>query len=648
VAEKPAAGCDAERAALAAKAVLTTCPFCSCGCGLYLHADQGVLAGVAPSEHHPVSQGRLCARGWAAHEAPAWGERLTQPLIRRNDALEPVGWEEALARAAEGLKSALGSGVGVLGSPRATNEESFLLARMARVALGTGNVDSALRVTYQPLLDGLAAVGGQAAVQGTLSDLEASDVVLLVEGNLTHTHTRVGLSVLRAVKQGARLVTLGPARTQFARLAALHVPVVPGRERETLVLLVAAALAAREGGAAAERLAGEEALRESLAGQAPGDAERRVAAWFARAGRASVVVAPTAAPAAEARETARTLASFLALTGHLGRPGSAVLVLPARGNLRGACELGVLPDRLPGARDLDDVGVRGRLRTLWGREPSAAVGLDAWPMLERVSALLAFAEDPPSALPASGAARSALERLRCLVVLDAFLTPTARQAHVVLPIAAFGETDGTVTSLEGRLQRVSARVSPPGSARPGWRVLADLLERLGVTTSYRSAAEVLAEIAGAVPAYAVALEEARQNEWGGRLGVPPDGRITLGPLDALPRVSKRASVLAWEGVLDWGSDPLASFSPTLRRDEVSRRKLYPRGLVGLNVRDAEQLGVRSGGPVRLSSASGETVLTAQLRADLEPGVLLVPYVFREFVAGVTGGAWTKEVRLTRG
>ena len=519
--------------------------------------------------------------------------------------------------------------MGVLGSPRATNEESFLLARVARQALGTGNVDSALRVTYQPQLDGLAAVGGQAAVAGTLSELEASEVVLLVEGDLTRTHTRVGLSVLRAIKQGARLVTLGPARTQFARLAIQHLPVVPGHEGETLVRLVAAALVARRGVAAAERIAGEEALRESLAGHAPGDAERRVAAWFARAGRASVVVAPTAAPAAEARATARTLASFLALTGHLGRPGSAVLVLPARGNLRGACELGVLPDRLPGGRALDDPEARGRLRTLWGGEPSAAVGLDAGPMLERVSALLAFAEDPPSALPASGAARGALERLRCLVVLDAYLTPTARQAHVVLPIAAFGETDGTVTTLEGRLQRAGARVSPPGSARPGWRVLADLLERLGVATSYRSAADVLAEIAGAVPAYAVALEEARRSEWGGRLGMPPDGRITLGPLEALPRVSKRVTVLAWEGVVDWGSDPLTSFSPTLRRDEVSRRKLHPGGLVGLSVRDAEQLGVRAGGPVRLSSASGEAVLAAELRADLEPGVLLVPYVFRE-------------------
>ncbi len=165
-------------------------------------------------------------RGWAAHEAPTWGERLTQPLVRRGGALEPAGWDEALARAVEGLGPAAGSDVGVLGSPRATNEECFLLARLAREALGTGNVDSVLRPTYQPFVDGLAAISGQATARGTLGELEASEVVLLIEGDLTRTHARVGLSVLRAIKQGARLVTLGPSRTRFGRLASLHLPLV--------------------------------------------------------------------------------------------------------------------------------------------------------------------------------------------------------------------------------------------------------------------------------------------------------------------------------------------------------------------------------------------------------------------------------------
>jgi predicted molibdopterin-dependent oxidoreductase YjgC len=522
----------------------------------------------------------------------------------------------------------------------------MLLARMARAALHTGNVDSILRATYQPLLDGLADVGGRGAVQGTLADVEASDVVLLVEGDITHTHTRLGLSVLRALKRGARLVTLGPARTQFARLASVHMPAVPGREQEALCGLVAAALGAR--GGARSPLPGEQALRQSLGGRAPSERERIVAEWFAGAAHASAVVAPTAAPAPEAREAGRALACFLALTGHLDRRTGAVLVLPARGNLRGACEVGVVPDRLPGAGGPGDGVAVERLSASWGRGLCDRVGLDAEAMLERVSALLVFAEDPPSVLPVPAAARAALERMRCLVVLDAFLTPTARMAHVVLPVAAFGETDGTVTSLEGRLLPVRARVRPPGSARPGWQVLADLLERLDTPPSYASAGEVLAEIAKAVPAFATAVVNSRQGEWGERLDAPPDGEITLGALGVPRAAGEPAPVLSWEGVLDWGSDPLVSFSPTLRRDEVSRRKLYPGGLVGLSTRDAERLGVRPGGTVRLTSTSGEAVLPAVLRADLEPGVVLVPYAFRESVAGVLGGERAREVHLARG
>src|ERR1039458_6873117 len=124
-------------------AIPTACPFCSCGCGLYLLAKEGHPVGVAPSETHPVSGGRLCARGWSAHEAVLWGERLRPPLLQRNGKQEPVSWDEALDRVADRLKQLLNAGkpVGVLGSSRATNEENYLAGRLARVGLQTNNVD---------------------------------------------------------------------------------------------------------------------------------------------------------------------------------------------------------------------------------------------------------------------------------------------------------------------------------------------------------------------------------------------------------------------------------------------------------------------------------------------------------------------------
>src|SRR5581483_11088833 len=224
--------------------VPTTCPFCACGCGLYLLAKQGELIGVAPSESHPVSAGRLCARGWNAHEAPLWGTRLTQPLVNRTGKLQPVSWAEALDWVAESFQSliATGKSVGVLGSARATNEENYLAGKLARAYLRTNNLDFSYHPVCGPLLRGIEDVCGSSFPSVSLRDIESSQTILLIEGDLAYTHPQVALSVLRAVEKGARLITLGCVRTQLARLASLHLQVAPGSESVAINALLAGVL----------------------------------------------------------------------------------------------------------------------------------------------------------------------------------------------------------------------------------------------------------------------------------------------------------------------------------------------------------------------------------------------------------------------
>ena len=183
--------------------VLTVCPFCACGSGLYLQRTEHGLLGVTPSEHHPVSGGRLCARGWAAHEASLWGHRLTHPLVRSGGTLKPSDWESAIESAAERLNGVLTAGgtVGVLGSGRATNEENFLAAGLARGALRTNHIDSCLRGPYQALLNGVAQVNSGRGFASALQDLEQCEVIFLMEGDLTVTHPRVALAIMRAVRR---------------------------------------------------------------------------------------------------------------------------------------------------------------------------------------------------------------------------------------------------------------------------------------------------------------------------------------------------------------------------------------------------------------------------------------------------------------
>jgi predicted molibdopterin-dependent oxidoreductase YjgC len=189
---------------------------------------------------------------------------------------------------------------------------------------------------------------------------------------------------------------------------------------------------------------------------------------------------------------------------------------------------------------------------------------------------------------------------------------------------------------------------PPGEARQGWQALAELSATLGLPFPYRSANDVLREIGEVVPAYTAVADRTRDEAWGTFTTLPSDDREpTLRPLAADRAVAALPAVLALDGVFDWGSDPLVILSPTLCRDHVSRRKLYPHGLVRMSKRDADGLGLRQGWSVRLASANGEAVLPIVLCDELEPGVLLVPYAFREAVAPVLGGRSEAAVRVAR-
>jgi predicted molibdopterin-dependent oxidoreductase YjgC len=132
------------------KTVLTTCPYCGCGCGLLLEVLDGKLVGTLPSKTSPVNEGKLCVKGWTVHEFVTSPHRLTQPMVRKEGGLEESSWNEALDVAAKRLKEIKEKygpeSIGVLTSAKCTNEENYLLQKFTRAALGTNNVDHCARL----------------------------------------------------------------------------------------------------------------------------------------------------------------------------------------------------------------------------------------------------------------------------------------------------------------------------------------------------------------------------------------------------------------------------------------------------------------------------------------------------------------------
>lgn len=518
-----------------------------------------------------------------------------------------MSWPQALGRAARELRALVSSGcpVGVLASGRTTNEESYLSVKLARGALTSPHVDAFLREPYEALLRGLGAPDSESHPGAHLKEVEESHRILVLEGDLSVSHPRVALAVLRAVRNGAALVTWGLARTQLSQLARAHFHLDPSSPWKLPTGLL-------------------DALRSPGAPVAEG---------------AMVILAPYSSDPQALTATTRALAEALRKRGDGDGGGTRFFPLPIRANTRGSFEMGAVPNALPGVLPLTDPGAQSRIRGAWGVDFCVEEGLDAAAMLEEVEGLVIVREHPPACAAYPYEARKALQRMRSLVVLDSYRSFTSDNATVSLPVAALAESDGTFTSMEGRLGRLRAGPRPPVEARPAWAVLSALVEALGVRSAYPSVSEVGEEIARVIPGY---------GDPGGLMMGEPVGAVDRDGWAPGGNGGTHASHrLVLEGAFEWDDDLPVTLSPTLQREGAARRKLFPGGRVTMHPEDGKALGIRAGWPVRLRSRHGEVLVPVDLSTRAERGLLLAPFGFRESLHPVLVREWAECVEVER-
>jgi formate dehydrogenase major subunit len=537
--------------------------------------------------------------------------RLTRPLVRKDGALQPASWEEALSAVAAGLKAALAAGglqaVGVLGSARATNEDNYVLARFARATLGTPNLDCSHRT-------------GSLPTSGQLADLEQSDLFVLVGNDPNEEHPAVSARLYRGQQRGARILAISTRRHPLARLAEVHVPSPPGGEADALRALLRLLLSKTEAlGALKESVA--EATPEAVGVSA--EVLAQAVELYASASRVTLLYS---VPLAVSSRATAVLAGFAALGEAKAGPPATLFELLSRNNLRGCLDMGVCPDHLPGYVGLDEPG---ELARVWG-DFSQARGLPAWEMPGKVKALYVMGDDLTRALP--GAELGALD---FLVVQDIFLSPLAKLAHVVLPAAAFGEREGTVTNQERRVQRTRKAVDPPGEAREDWRIVAEVSARLGKPLPYTAAEGIFAEIARVAPIYG-GLSYAGLEQAGGVIWPAEAAQGAFAwqrEAQAVPQngAARRTSeefpflLLADASLGPWEDETSITSTLTVAVEFTITGRDYPTGLLCLHPDDAKELGVRPGRNVQVRSAQGEATMRVQVSEDTLRGVALVPH-----------------------
>ncbi len=645
---------------------LTTCTFCGAGCGLHLEVQGGRVVGVYPSRSHPASRGRLCVRGWNVHEIASAPDRLRRPLLRRSrDAeLTEVSWDEALAFLVERLHAVVArygpEAVALYCSPRCSNEEAYLLQKLGRAVIGTPHVDHGAGVYANNSIDVLSRLLGVPAATGALADLDRTALVLVDGLDLARQLPTVAGRVIRARLRGAHLLVVGERRYRVAEHAERFLQLRPGTEARLYAAM--AKVIADRGLHDREFLRARcrdadafvDAVREvDLIGAAAAcglePAQIEEAALLYGESRPAVILYSTAAP--RPPEVIEALVSLALLTGNVGRPGGGVYPLAEHNNLQGVCDVGMLPDRLPGYRPAGSASARAELERRWGAPLPAGPGLSAAAVFgaaaSPIRALWLTRYDPIGTATGSNAVK-ALEDCELVVVQHVFRTPTAAHAHLVLPTTAFGEEQVTFTSTERRIQLAAQAVAPPAGIEPAWKQLTRLADALGARWAYPTAARVMDEIAEVVPFYsgvthaALARDHGRQwpctreNPAGTRTlfeagadGAPaapfqlvsPPARPAEAPGDpAYP-----LTLVFGHSDHYWNQNVLVQHSETLRREHRFLQLDYPDGFVELNPDDARDLGVREGERVRVVSAEGEAITGARLTPEVRRGAVFAPF-----------------------
>ncbi|HEV8531734.1 MAG TPA: formate dehydrogenase subunit alpha [Methylomirabilota bacterium] len=654
-----------EKPAAIARQIETTCPYCGVGCGIKLNVrEDGKLAVMAEDvPENRSSLGTLCVKGRFGTGFVHSRDRITAPMVKRDGAWRDVSWDEALEAAADGLARNR-ERFGAFASAKATNEDGYIIQKLARVVMGTNNVDHCTRLCHSPSVEAMLTSMGSGATSNSYQDYEEAGCLMVVGADASANHPVIAIRLRKAVSRGARLIVINPKRIELCDQADLWLQERPGTD--VALFNAMAKLILDEGLARLDfihsRTEGFEAWVASLAPYTleyaeqitglPRDDIAQAARWYAQPAFSGscLIWGMGITQHVNGTANAHALLNLALAAGQMGFAGSGISPLRGQNNVQGCGDAGAVPTNLPGYADYSPASL-SRFERVWGVRPPGKTGLVVTEMTEgcldgTIRAMYVVGENPMLAEPDLHHTDKALRQLDCLVVQDLFMHETAELAHVFLPAAAFAEKEGTFTNSERRVQRVRKALDPPGQARPDWWISCELAKRvarrLGVPASgfdFTHPSEIFDEMAKLWPAIA-GLSHARLESGGIQWPCPspdhpgtrflyaedfPTGRARFVPVSQ----GETAAELPdpdYPFVLNTGRLLYHWHGGTLTRRVQGLLELAPRLEIAVNPVDARRLGMSEGGALRVVSRRGELQGFAHVTDAVRPGAIFVPFV----------------------
>jgi len=665
--------------------VASVCPYCGVGCQVTYHIKDDKLTHVS-GRNGPANQNRLCVKGRFGFDYVHHPHRLTQPLIRRegvrkhaHDTVDPANpwthfrpasWEEALDRAASGLKRIRdrdGSrALAGFGSAKCTNEEAYLFQKLVRAGFGTNNVDHCTRLCHASSVAALLETIGSAAVTATFNECRNSDVIIVIGANPTENHPVAATFFKQAAKRGAQLIVMDPRGQALKRHATHMLQFKPGADvamlNGILNAIVTEGLYDRQYVEA--QTANFKAFAEHIKDFTPEEMApicgipaqtlRAVARSYARAQSAIIFWGMGVSQHVHGTDNARCLIALALICGQVGRPGTGLHPLRGQNNVQGASDAGLIPMFFPDYRAVDNPVIRAVVEQAWGAKLDPKRGLTVVEIMKAVHAdvikgMYVLGENPAMSDPDLNHAREALAHLEHLVVQDIFLTETAFHADVILPASAWPEKHGTVTNTNRQVQMGRPALPLPGEARLDWQVTQEIARRIGLDWNYRNPGEIYTEMASLMPALANISWDRIEKEsavtypsdapdkpghdvvFGDRFPTQ-DGRGKLVPAKILPPDERPDAEFPF--VLSTGRQLEHWHTGAMTRRAATLDALEPGAVANVSRGTIARLGIAPGDLVRVSTRRGSIELSARQDDAIPDGVVFIPFAFVEAAANL--------------
>lgn len=511
------------------KKTKTVCTFCGVGCSFEVWTKGRDILKIQPVSDAPVNAISTCVKGKFGWDFVNSKERITKPLIRKNGAFVESSWEEALDLVASRLgsiKEQYGKGsVGFISSSKITNEENYVIQKLARQVFETNNVDNCSRYCQSPATDGLFRTVGMGGDAGTIKDIAKAGLVIIVGANPAEGHPVLATRVKRAHKlHGQKLIVADLRKNEMAERSDLFISPKQGTDQ---VWLMAVTKYMIDQGWHDQAFIDEnvnyfEDYKETLKTYTLDYAERitglskeniiQIAEMIRDADGTCVLWGMGVTQNTGGSDTSAAISNLLLATGNYRRPGAGAYPLRGHNNVQGACDMGTLPGWLPGYQHITDDKARAKFEEAYGVEIDGKPGLDNIQMLHaieegKMKAMYLVGEDMALVDSNANHVHDILSSLDFFVVQDIFLSRTAQYADVVLPATPSLEKDGTFTNTERRVQRLYQALPTLGDAKPDWWIIQEVANRLGANWNYSHPSDIFSEMASLSPLFAKASYE---------------------------------------------------------------------------------------------------------------------------------------------